>query len=228
MVIIAENAGFCFGVRRAVDAVEKNIDKNIVTLGHLIHNENVVQSLKERGAGCVESIDEVKEGQTVVIRSHGVSPDVYEQLKTKGIAYIDATCPFVKRIHDRVREAKEEGIPVIIVGEIGHPEVEGIVGWAGENAYVAYTDEEIENLPHMQKAVVVAQTTITEEKWESVLREIEKKINKIIPFLSICSTTKERQNEAREIAEKADIVIVVGGKSSSNTKKIVRIMQKIL
>ena len=143
MVILAKNAGFCFGVRRAVDAVENHLHQNIVTLGPLIHNENVVSDLEKRGVRCVESIDDVNAGETVVIRSHGAGPDIYAALEHRGLAFIDATCPFVKRIHERVNEAKAQGIPVIIIGELGHPEVDGIIGWAGDNAHVVYTYDQV-------------------------------------------------------------------------------------
>ncbi len=121
MVILAQHAGFCFGVQRAVDAVEAHIGENIVTLGPLIHNKDVVKSLEERGVRCIESVAEAPPGATVVIRSHGAAPAVYEELKEKGIAYVDATCPFVKRIHERVRAAAEAGQGVIIIGERGIP-----------------------------------------------------------------------------------------------------------
>ena len=217
---MAKNAGFCFGVRRAVDAVEKNIDKKIVTLGHLIHNESVVKSLEAQGVRCVSSISEVEKDETVVIRSHGVSPAVYNELDDRHIEFIDATCPFVKRIHERVLKAEEDGLPVIIIGAMGHPEVDGIIGWAKNKATVVYEDSEIENLPLMNEAVVVAQTTITEDKWQRALQLLSNKIDHIIPFYSICSATKERQSEAKEIAKKSDVVIVVGGKNSSNTQKL--------
>ncbi len=220
MIILAKNAGFCFGVKRAVDAVEKHIGENIVTLGPLIHNKDVVQSLEDRGVRCISSLDEVKPGEMVVIRSHGASPQIYEQLKEKGIGYIDATCPFVKRIHERVLKAKENGQHVIIVGAVGHPEVDGILGWGGELAHAVYNDEDVEKLPHMQQAVVVAQTTITHDKWHQILEALSNKVDEVIPFMSICSATQQRQNETKEIASKADVMIVVGGRESSNTRKL--------
>ncbi len=207
-------------MRRAVDAVENNIGKHIVTLGLLIHNRDVVSQLEERGVRCIQSLDEAAPGETVVIRSHGASPEVYQNMNRMGIRYIDATCPFVKRIHDRVLAAKEEGIPVVIIGEAGHPEVDAILGWGGENAYAAYTDEELANVPQMNKAVVVAQTTITKNKWNSALQALQNKIDEKLPFMSICSATTERQNEAEEIAKSADTMIVVGGQESSNTRKL--------
>jgi len=226
VVILAENAGFCFGVKRAVEAVEKNIDKSIVTLGPLIHNKDVVQSLEKRGVRCVESIDDVNVGEKVVIRSHGASPDVYAELKSKGIDYIDATCPFVKRIHERVCEARDSGHYVIIVGEVGHPEVDGILGWAGENARAVYSEDDVAALPQIPEAVVVAQTTITQEKWHTILKAIETKIGRITPFMSICSATHQRQNEAKEIAQKAGTIIVVGGRQSSNTRKLFELCKR--
>ncbi len=220
MIILAKNAGFCFGVKKAVEAVEKNIGNRIVTLGPVIHNRDVVAGLEARGVRCINNLDEVRPGETVVIRSHGARPGVYSQLDEKGIAYIDATCPFVKRIHDRVQAAREAGIPVIIIGEAGHPEVDAILGWAGENAYAAYTEEQFDALPHLKNAVVVAQTTITHEKWTYALQALREKVSDITPFMSICSATTERQQEAEELAKKADMMIVVGGKTSSNTRKL--------
>lgn len=220
MIILAKNAGFCFGVKRAVEAIENNLDKKIVTLGHLIHNESVVSSFEEHGVRCVQTIDEVQKDETVIIRSHGVSPDIYEGLEERGINYIDATCPRVKRIHEKVKEARGQSLPVIIIGEAGHPEVEGILGWAGKDAFAVYTEEEAQKLPQMKQAVVVAQTTITEEKWDSILSVLQDKIEKAIPFLSICSATRERRVEAEDIAVRSDAVIVVGGKYSSNTRKL--------
>jgi ribosomal protein S1/(E)-4-hydroxy-3-methyl-but-2-enyl pyrophosphate reductase len=226
LIILGKNAGFCFGVKRAVDVVENNIYKKIVTLGPLIHNDCVVRSFEERGVRCVNNVDEVNKDETVIIRSHGVSPDIYEELDRKGINYIDATCPHVKRIHERVGEAKAKALPVIIIGEAGHPEVEGTIGWAGKDSFIVYTEEEVQKLPQFDKAVVVAQTTITEEKWNGILSALGGKVEEIMPFQSICSTTKERRNEAEEIAKKADAIIVVGGKLSSNTRKLYELCKK--
>lgn len=220
MVILAEHAGFCFGVKRAVDAVEAHIGENIATLGPLIHNEDVVRSLEDRGVRCIQRLEDVMPGTTVVIRSHGAAPQVYQALKAQGLEYIDATCPFVKRIHERVRKAAELFQPVIIVGEKGHPEVIGTIGWAGENAMTVYSDEEVSALPHMNEAVVVAQTTITQDKWTQMLSALGSRVENIIPFMSICSATQQRQQEAAQIAKIADTMIVVGGRCSSNTRKL--------
>ena len=185
-----------------------------------------MHSLEARGVRCVDKISEVNPGETVVIRSHGASPDIYHELRSKGLNYIDATCPFVKRIHKRVYDAKAAGVPVIIIGEIGHPEVDGIIGWAGENSFAVYTEEEAAKLPHMSEAVVVAQTTITEDKWDTILEALKDKVDTVDPFFSICSATRERQDEAKEIAKKSDTVIVVGGKFSSNTRKLYELCKR--
>ncbi len=220
MVILAEHAGFCFGVKRAVDAVEAHIEENIATLGPLIHNEDVVKSLESRGVRCIRHVEEAQPGTTVVIRSHGAAPEVYQALKSHEIDFIDATCPFVKRIHERVRKAADLQQPVIIIGEKGHPEVIGTIGWAGKGAMTVYSEEEVTALPHMNEAVVVAQTTITQEKWNRMLSSLETRVDHIIPFMSICSATQLRQQEAAQIAKIADTMIVVGGRSSSNTRKL--------
>ncbi|MBT7123345.1 MAG: 4-hydroxy-3-methylbut-2-enyl diphosphate reductase, partial [Clostridia bacterium] len=226
MIILAENAGFCFGVKRAVDAVENNIDKRLVTLGPLIHNKNVVDSLAKRGVKCIGSLDEILPGETVVIRSHGVPEQIYTRLHDNNIEYIDETCPHVKAIHERVLQAKQNETPVIIVGEIGHPEVIGILGWSGDRAYVVYEQDDIEKLPNLDKAVVVAQTTITQDKWDNITRALQVKIDELILFCSICSATRKRQDEAKRIAEKCDTVVVVGDKFSSNTRKLYELCLK--
>ena len=220
MVILANHAGFCYGVKRAVDSVENNIDKNIVTLGPLIHNKNVVDSLSNRGVRCINVIDEVNEDETVVIRSHGIPENLYKRLEEMNIEYIDATCPFVKAIHERVKKAADENMPVIIVGEAGHPEVIGILGWSGNNSYVVNSEKDIISLPELNESVVVAQTTITEEKWEAIVSKLSQHIDKLHLFCSICSATRERQKEAKELALKCDTIIVVGDESSSNTRKL--------
>ena len=220
MVILAKHAGFCYGVKRAVDSVENNIDKKLVTLGPLIHNKIVVDSLSGKGVRCIDSIEEISEGETVVIRSHGIPENIYKRLEEKEIEYIDSTCPFVKAIHERVKKAAEENLPVIIVGEAGHPEVIGILGWSGNSSYVVNSEEDIKNLPDLEESVVVAQTTITEEKWEEIVNKLSEKINSLDLFCSICSATRERQKEAKELALKCDTIIVVGDESSSNTRKL--------
>jgi len=223
LILLAKHAGFCFGVKRAVEAVQGHIGQRLVSLGPLIHNPFVVESLKKQGVRCADSLDEVLKDETVIIRSHGTVPQTYEELRKRGINYIDATCIFVKRIHERVKEARQDGLTSVIIGEAGHPEVEATLGWAGKDARVVYSKEDVDKLPDIEQAVIVAQTTITEDKWTEMLCLLEHKISRVIPFKSICLATQQRQSEARQIARRADTVIVVGGKKSSNTCKLAQL-----
>lgn len=226
MVILAKHAGFCFGVKKAVDsALNSNAEKK-VTLGPIIHNPHVVEALTASGIRCAKFIEEIMPGETVIIRSHGEPPEAFETLCKKGNNIIDATCPFVKRIHKRVVEAKDNGNPIIVIGEAHHPEVIATLGWAGNNAFAVYTEDDVNKLPALSAAVVVAQTTITESKWEQIAHLLKLKINEVTLFKSICSATRIRQNEAAELAEKADTMIVVGGRESSNTLKLVKICKE--
>lgn len=220
-IIVARNAGFCFGVRRAIDAVYENLNQkeNIYTLGPIIHNPSVVEMLEKKGVKVAEKIDDISEG-TVVIRSHGVGKSIYDKITNKKLEYIDATCPYVKRIHKLVERYYREGYQIIVVGEKSHPEVIGINGWCNETAYIINNIEEAKNLPEIEKACLVAQTTITNKKWNEVLDEVKNKVKQLEVFNTICSTTAERQQEAESIAKSADVMWVVGGKNSSNTMKL--------
>lgn len=216
---IGEHAGFCFGVRRAVDTAFEAAkgDRPCVTLGPLIHNPQEVERLERAGVRVVESLDEVAPGQTVIIRSHGVTPDVYAQLKARGLSCIDATCPHVSRIHQLV---EQYGGPVIIVGEADHPEVVGIAGWARGPVLILPTVEAActTELPH--RALVVAQTTIRRERFEEVLAALEARIPELTVRRTICAATSQRQAEASRLSQQADVMIVVGGRNSSNTRKL--------
>ena len=219
---IGKHAGFCFGVRRAVktafDAAEEKIP--CVTLGPLIHNPQEVQRLEQAGIRSVRSLEEVKPGQTVIIRSHGVTPDVYAQCDARGLRYIDATCPHVAHIHQLVREYSAGGDTVIIVGEADHPEVVGIAGWAKGPVVILYDGDAAREaaLPH--KAMVVAQTTIRRDRFEEVLAVIKERVQELTVRMTICAATSQRQSEASELSRTADVMVVVGGNNSSNTKKL--------
>lgn len=220
-LIVARNAGFCFGVRRAIDSVYENLNlgDSLYTLGPIIHNPSVVEMLQKKGVKIANKIDDIPNG-TIVIRSHGVGKATYDKIANKGLKYIDATCPYVKRIHNLVERYYKEGYQVIIVGERSHPEVIGINGWCDNTAYVINSLEEAKNMPKLQKACIVAQTTITNEKWNEVLTEVKNRVNHLEVFNTICSTTAERQKEAESIAKSVDVMWVVGGKNSSNTMKL--------
>lgn len=223
-IILAPNAGFCFGVRRAVDSVYENLDYHLplYTLGPIIHNPSVVAELSEKGVRVAETIDDVLDGR-VVIRSHGVGPNVYDQIKAMGVEYIDATCPYVKRIHRLVEEYHSNGYDIVIIGESNHPEVIGIKGWCNDRAYVVNHREDVDRLPKIEKACVVAQTTTRREKWDEILAELMNKVEHLEEFNTICYATTQRQKEAESIAKTADAMLVIGGKNSSNTKKIFNI-----
>ena len=226
-ITVAENAGFCFGVKRAIEAAYQNVylyDK-LYTYGDIIHNPSVISELKKKGIHAVDDLDTLKgkENTAVIIRSHGSAPDVYEKLNAMGITVIDATCPFVKRIHEKVKDASGEGKSVVIIGAKEHPEVIGIKGWSDKDTYVLETLEDAQRMPALKKAVVVAQTTITKEKWDTILDAIRHKIDDMETYMSVCATTFKRQNEATNIAKNSDVMIVIGGKSSSNTNKLYEI-----
>lgn len=230
-VIKAKSAGFCFGVKRAVDTVYEQVEENqnlpIYTYGPIIHNEEVVKDLEQKGVIVLRSEEELDtlERGTVIIRSHGVAKDVYDRLENKKIQIVDATCPFVKKIHNIVQKHSEMGENIIIIGNPEHPEVQGIKGWAGDHVEVFQTKEEAENYSCEQgkKICIVAQTTFNYNKFKELVEIISEKGYNIIIRNTICNATEERQTEAREIAKRVDAMIVVGGSSSSNTRKLYEI-----
>jgi len=220
-IIVAKNAGFCFGVRRAVEAVyeQLNMTDKVYTYGPIIHNPQVVEDLKAKGVVIAEDLDDIEEG-TVVIRSHGVPPQVYGLMKDKGLNVVDATCPYVKRVHNVVSKYHGRGYRIIIVGEKEHPEVVGINGWCDNTAFVINDPEQVESLPHMEKACVVAQTTTPQQRWEAIVERLHDKVDQLEVFNTICNTTAVRQAEAEAIAKMVDVMLVIGGKNSSNTRKL--------
>ncbi len=232
-VTVAKTAGFCFGVKRAVEKVYEQIDKGktpIYTFGPIIHNEEVVRDLEERGVKVLETAEELRQltDGVVVIRSHGVGKDIYDILEKNGIEIIDATCPFVKKIHRIVSEQNENGRRVIIVGNGKHPEVEGIKGWGNDDTLVIETAEEFEKLriSDGEKLCIVAQTTFNYNKFQDLVEKISKTRYDILVLNTICNATQERQVEARQIASQVDVMIVIGGRNSSNTQKLYEICRR--
>ena len=219
---IGEHAGFCFGVRRAVDKAFECAERRLpcVTLGPLIHNPQEVERLAAAGVRSVDSLDDVQPGQTVIIRSHGVTPQVYAQCEARGIPVIDATCPHVAHIHELVREYSVGGDTVIIVGERDHPEVVGIAGWAHGPVLFLPTREDAQAAQLSRRALVVAQTTIRRDRFEDVLAVLRGRIPELTVRMTICGATSQRQQEAERLSREADVMIVVGGKNSSNTHKL--------
>jgi len=232
-VTVAKTAGFCFGVKRAVEKVYEQIEKGktpIYTFGPIIHNEEVVRDLEERGVKVLETAEELRQltDGVVVIRSHGVGKDIYDILEKNGIEIIDATCPFVKKIHRIVSEQNENGRRVIIVGNGKHPEVEGIKGWGNDDTLVIETAEEFEKLQISdgEKLCIVAQTTFNYNKFQDLVEKISKTRYDILVLNTICNATQERQVEARRIASEVDALIVVGGETRSNTQKLYEICRR--
>lgn len=227
-VILAKSAGFCFGVKRAVDTVyEQTGKKNVYTFGPIIHNEEVVKDLEKKGVFVINTmaeLDDITEG-TVIIRSHGVSSAVYEALQKKGVEIVDATCPFVLKIHNIVKQESANGKQIVIIGNENHPEVEGIMGWSKTQVHVVDTVEKAQNLQldPQREVCIVSQTTFNYNKFKELVEIISEKGYNIIIRNTICNATEERQTEAREIAKRVDAMIVVGGSSSSNTRKLYEI-----
>ena len=231
-VKVAKSAGFCFGVKRAVEMVYKEAEtgKKVYTLGPIIHNEQVVQDLEQKGVRVIDTPEELSKAEdaTVIIRSHGISADVYHQLEDKKVRIVDATCPFVSKIHRIVEKKYQEGSCIVIVGNANHPEVEGINGWCNGAATVIGSVSEAENYSQepARKLCVVAQTTFNYKKFDKMVEIIAKKRYDIVVVNTICNATNERQVEARKIAAESDAMIVIGGRNSSNTQKLYEICKE--
>ena len=232
-VTVAKSAGFCFGVSRAVELVEQaaGAGKHVVTLGPIIHNRHVVDRFRQMGVGVIETPGEARPGDTVIIRSHGVSRQVFRQLEERGVEIIDATCPFVKRIHGIVSRAAEEGRLSIIIGTPTHPEVEGIAGWCGEYR-VFESLEDLKNWAESREDLknsaicMVSQTTSTESLWKSCGNFAKKQFTNLKIFDTICRATEYRQSEAAQLSEICQAMVVVGDLKSSNTGRLAMICRE--
>ncbi len=229
MVTVAKTAGFCFGVQRAVDTVYQQVEEKkgpIYTYGPIIHNEQVVEDLSSKGVRIVETKEDLatcKEG-TVIIRSHGVAKEIYDFLEEKGIAYVDATCPFVKKIHRYVEQYSGQGYFIVIMGDAHHPEVEGIRGWCKESICIAdVADLEKLSSYREKKLCIVAQTTFHEKKFKYLVEILTQTGYDVCVLNTICNATQERQTEAGELSAYADAMLVIGGRNSSNTQKLFEI-----
>lgn len=227
---LARTAGFCFGVERAVRTVYDQIQDGqagrIYTCGPIIHNEEVVRDLEKKGVRILNQEDSLPEaGSTVIIRSHGISKSRKRELENSGARILDATCPFVQKIHRIVEKQAAEGREIVIVGNPDHPEVKGIMGWCPRGAVVVRNPAEAESLcfPPNTRLCIVSQTTFTYNKFQDVVEKISEKSYDINVLSTICNATQERQEEAAQIARESDGVIVIGGRNSSNTQKLFEI-----
>ncbi len=228
-VTVAKTAGFCFGVDRAIkklDDVIKQYSTPIYTMGPIIHNKQVIEKYEKAGVKTADNINQITPSSVVVIRSHGIGKDQYEYLKEKNVTIIDATCPYVRKVQNIVNKYKEGGYKIIIIGDEHHPEVTGVNGWCGGDAIIINDKKNIPIIEKYDKICVVAQTTIIESLFEDITNEIKSRCADVQIFNTICAATEERQKEAAEIAAKSDMMIVVGGYDSSNTKKLAEICRK--
>ncbi|NYE58639.1 bifunctional 4-hydroxy-3-methylbut-2-enyl diphosphate reductase/30S ribosomal protein S1 [Carboxydothermus ferrireducens] len=223
-IIVAQNAGFCFGVKRAIETAQKAAENNnpVYSLGPLIHNPQEVERLKKAGIIPIEEIEEGN-GKTIIIRSHGTTPEKLQEIVDRGYVVEDATCPFVKKAQILAQKLTDEGYQVVVVGDKKHPEVQGIVGWSGYKALVVENPEEAARLPFYPKIAVIAQTTQKSENFWQVVEVIKKKGGEVRPFNTICHATRTRQEESRKLATEVEVMLVVGGKNSANTKKLAQI-----
>ncbi|EQB87616.1 hypothetical protein M918_08365 [Clostridium sp. BL8] len=225
-VVLADKAGYCFGVKRAVDSalrLREQHNKPIYTLGPLIHNNDVVNFLKDKEIYSVEldEIDKLQVDDVIIIRSHGVPKNVLDKLKNHKVVVENATCPYVSNIQQKVEKYYKEGYSIIIVGDKSHPEVVGINGWCNNSAIISKNGENLEEIP--RRVCVVSQTTEKQSNWEKVLSKIIGSAKELIAFNTICSATEVRQKSAEEISKEVDAMIVIGGFNSSNTTKLYEI-----
>ena len=232
-ITVAKSAGFCFGVNRAVELVEQSAKEGgkVVTLGPIIHNRHAVDHFAQMGVRVIDAPSQANPGETVVIRSHGISQAVQQQLEARGVNIVDATCPFVKRIHNIVSDAEKEGRLPIIIGTAHHPEVEGIAGWCAD-CRVFGSAEELENwalfggIPADLPICMVCQTTSTESLWKSCVNFAKKQFTNLKIFDTICKATESRQSEAAKLARECQAMVVVGDATSSNTGRLAMICRE--
>lgn len=235
-VIIADNAGFCFGVKRAMNMAKNELEnkKNIsvYALGPLIHNRQAVSKYEDMGLITVDKIDDIDQNleSEMIIRSHGVPKVIYDEAESKDIKIVDTTCPFVRKIHYLVKMGEEENKQIILLGDRKHPEVIGINGWCSDSAIIFKELEEVKSyeFDKSQEYIVVSQTTMNEKNFDSIIEYLKSLELKLSIKNTICSATRVRQQSARELSKKVDVMVVIGGKHSSNTQKLVNICSEIV
>jgi len=232
-IIVAKTAGFCFGVKIAVDMAKEAGEKlgSAYTNGPIIHNKQVVEFLEKLNVKELPDKSVLKKGDTVIIRSHGVPPKTERELKSIGVNLLDATCPFVKKVHDKVRQLAEEGYFVVIIGEEGHPEVIGTLGHleevGGQGVVVENFEDLVKKLPRRNRIGVVAQTTQNEDFFREAVGYIAENSDEVKIFNTICDATSVRQEEVKQIAPNVDIMIIIGGKHSGNTQRLAQISKAL-
>ncbi|MCT4509212.1 MAG: 4-hydroxy-3-methylbut-2-enyl diphosphate reductase [Tepidibacter sp.] len=228
---VADYAGFCFGVQRAMDMAWDELETideyEVYSLGPLIHNKQAVKVYEDKGLNVVDNLDKVNEKSKIIIRSHGVSKDIYRNAVDKNLKVIDATCPFVKKIQDIANKYYNKGYKIIIVGDKYHPEVVGINGWCNNEAKIIKNIEDLNEIPRNYKRYcVVAQTTINLKMYQEISEKLKNILEDVIVHNTICLATRDRQKSASRLSEEVDCMIVIGGKHSSNTQKLVNICEE--
>ncbi|MDA8132091.1 MAG: 4-hydroxy-3-methylbut-2-enyl diphosphate reductase [Elusimicrobia bacterium] len=229
-ITVARSAGFCPGVKNAIDKVlelAKSRQRTIYTLGPLIHNKQVIETLKEKNVLSVKSTDEIKEKKAIlVIRAHGIPPEEEARIRALDLEVVDATCPLVKHVQENIRKHAQQGYSTIIVGDRDHAEVVGLMGYTGGRGFVVDGPEEVKKLPRLEKANIVAQTTQEGDVFLAAAEEARKIAGELVVSNTICNPTKQRQKETVEFSSKSDLVIVVGGKNSANTARLFQICER--
>jgi 4-hydroxy-3-methylbut-2-enyl diphosphate reductase len=229
-ILLAESLGFCMGVKRAVDlayrAKEKSEGESVVTLGPLIHNAQEINRLAGDGIGVADENDRPESG-AVIIRAHGVAPQVYEDLKSRGLRVMDGTCPYVHYSQRKAVELRDDGYTVVIVGDRNHPEIRGILGYVEGDAYVVKTIEETLALPALERVGTIAQTTLTPEKYRTIVELLKERVPEVKVCETICDATEENQAAVRELASEVDLLYVIGGRHSANSNKLVEVAKEV-
>ncbi len=226
-VILADKAGFCFGVKRAINtAFEAATRGRVYCLGPLIHNPQEVGRLREAGVETIDDIDKLQPGDSLIIRSHGVPPDVLVRAQERGLNIIDLTCPFVSKAQKHAELMRQEQYQVVVVGEKKHPEVQSILGYAGSEGLVVETPDEVEGLKLKSRVGVVAQTTQSYGNFSGIVLKLLRFSKELKVFNTICNSTAERQEAARALAREADVVLVVGGRNSANTTRLASVCRQ--
>ena len=223
-VFLSEYLGFCYGVKRAIKIAREHADGKSCTLGPIIHNPQMVERLQSEGVGTVEDLTAMEEG-TIIIRSHGVGPQVYEEAKLKGLNVVDATCPHVKKAQMSAKELAEDGRQVVIIGEKNHPEVKSIFEWSNKRATILETEADAKNFPPCPKLGVVSQTTLSGENFVKIVAHLLEKSQDIRILRTICTATDQRQKAALALASKVDVMLVVGGRNSANTTRLAQLCE---
>jgi 4-hydroxy-3-methylbut-2-enyl diphosphate reductase len=230
-IVIAKNSGFCYGVKRALRLAYETRKKNgsyVFTWGELIHNPGVINQLQEKGIRVISSLSELKAGDTVIIRSHGVSPEIYRALKKKRVRLVDATCPIVKKIQQTVEKLSRKTAEMIIVGNKNHPEIQGLLGYSRGKALIIEDESQAKILPYKKKRMVLAQSTQDGQLFSQVVARLVEKTSELTVYNTICESTRIRQEATTQLAHEVEALIIIGGRNSSNTNKLYHLSRRLL